>query len=397
MKLMRILIVLTYFYPHKSGLTVYAIRQAQALAALGHEVTVLTSQYDSSLPREEWNQGVRILRLPVAFHLSKGVIMPRMPLTAYRLIGESDVVNLHVPQVDAALVALLAKLRRKPVVLTYHCDLIMPTGIVNQLAGWAAGLANRISAGLADVIVHNTRDFAEHSSFLQKFLGKLTVIAPPIEVHPVSQEDIDRFYATYNLQPGHPVIGMVARLATEKGVEFLVEAMMEVLKVQPQARVIFVGEYQNVFGEDAYREKLLPMIKSLGDRWVFLGVVDEIEKAVFYQICDVLVLPSINSTESFGMVQVEALTCGTPVVATNLPGVRQPVRMSGMGEIVPVRDAEALAEALIRVLSNDQWGDPDQMAEIKRQYAPETTARDYEALFRDLVGEHGEGEGDGDE
>jgi glycosyltransferase involved in cell wall biosynthesis len=391
---MRILIVLTYFYPHKSGLTVYAIRQAQALAALGHEVIVLTSQYDPSLPKEEWNQGVRILRLPVAFHLSKGVIMPRMPFEAYRLIGESDVVNLHVPQVDAALVALLAKLRRKPVVLTYHCDLIMPEGMINQLAGWAAGFANRISAGLADMIVHNTRDFAEHSDFLQKYLDKLTVIAPPIEVEPVTQADVDRFYATYDLQPGHPVIGMVARLATEKGVEFLVEAMMEVVKVQPQVRAVFVGEYQNVFGEEAYREKLLPMIESLGDRWTFLGVVSEIEKAVFYQICDVLVLPSINSTESFGMVQVEALTCGTPVIATDLPGVRQPVLTSGMGEIIPVRDAEALAKALIRVLSNDQWDDPDQIAEIKQLYAPETTARQYEALFHNLVGEHGEGHGD---
>jgi len=62
---MRILIVLTYYDPYKSGLTIYASRQARALAARGHDVTVLTSQYDRELAREEWYQGVRILRLPV--------------------------------------------------------------------------------------------------------------------------------------------------------------------------------------------------------------------------------------------------------------------------------------------------------------------------------------------
>lgn len=166
---MKILIILTYFQPHKSGLTVYAVRQAHALAALGHEVTVLTSQYDRSLPEREFTDGVEVIRVPVAFRLSKGVIMPRMPFSAWRLIKKADVVNLHVPQVDAALIAILAKLQGKPVVLTYHCDLHMPAGWLSQLAGGAAILANRISAHFADVIVHNTRDFAEQSPFLKRF------------------------------------------------------------------------------------------------------------------------------------------------------------------------------------------------------------------------------------
>jgi len=225
---MRILIVLTYFQPHKSGLTVYAVRQAQALAARGHTVTVLTSQYDSALPLSETVEGVHIVRLPVAFRLSKGVIMPRMPLKAWQLMGEADIVNLHVPQVDSALLAGLAKLQHKPIVLTYHCDLKMPVGWINKLAGWAASFANSISAKLADVIVHNTRDFAEHSPFLIKYLDKLSVIQPPIMVDPVSDVDVQQFREKYNIQPGQHVVGMVARLATEKGVEYLVQAMPSV-------------------------------------------------------------------------------------------------------------------------------------------------------------------------
>ncbi|MRR29856.1 glycosyltransferase family 1 protein, partial [bacterium] len=73
---MRILIVLTYYRPHISGLTIYAERLAVAMAKRGHQVTVLTSQYDKSSPQAEVCDGVRIARVPVLFKLSKGVIMP---------------------------------------------------------------------------------------------------------------------------------------------------------------------------------------------------------------------------------------------------------------------------------------------------------------------------------
>lgn len=382
---MRILIVLTYFQPHKSGLTVYAVQQARALASQGHNVTVLTSRYDPALPLETWDQGVRIIRLPVAFRLSKGVIMPKMPIRAWQLIRESDVVNLHVPQVDAALVTFLAKLQRKPVVLTYHCDLKMPSGFVNMAAGWAARTANQISARLADVIVHNTRDFAENSPFLRDYLEKLQVIPPPIIVAPVSQADIDRFREEYGVKPSDRVVGMLARLATEKGVEYLVAAMPAILKSQPDVRAIFVGEYENVFGEEAYKHKLLPMIRELGDRWLFTGVVSELEKAVFFHVCDVLVLPSINSTESFGMVQIEAMSCGTPVVATDLPGVRQPVQSTGMGQIVPLRDSDALAQAVSEVLASSRRPNPEELSMLRDIYSPDSVARAYENLFQELT------------
>jgi glycosyltransferase involved in cell wall biosynthesis len=334
---MRILLVLTYFQPHKSGLTVYAVRQARALVELGHQVTVLTSQYDQALPKEELDQGVQIIRLPVLFRLSKGVIMPQMPFKALKLINDSDIVNLHVPQVDAALLAALAKISQKPLVLTYHCDLQMPAGWINQLAGAAAQAANKFSAMVADVIVHNTRDFAENSSFLRKYLDKLAIIQPPIIVEKVTEDLISAFRQKYGLKVGQRIIGMVARLATEKGVEYLVQAMPKILETHPDARAIFVGEYENVFGEQAYKEKLLMMIQELGDHWLFLGTLSEEEKAVFYHLCDALVLPSINSTESFGMVQIEAMICGTPVISSDLPGVRQPVETTGMGKIVPAK------------------------------------------------------------
>ena len=386
---MKILIVLTYFAPYTSGLTVYAVRQASALAAMGHQVTVLTSQHERTLRLEENLESVRVVRLPVASRVSKGVIMPHMPFKAWQLMRTTDVVNLHVPQMDAALMALLARLRRKPVVLTYHCDLQMPSGWINQLAGFVVNMAHHLSARLAHAIVHNTRDFAEHSDFLKRYLNKLAVIHPPITVVPILVREIQAFREKYGIQPGERVIGMVARLAAEKGVEYLVQALPEIRQSVPGARVVFVGEYEHVVGESAYRQKILAMIDALNDQWTFLGVLSEEEKSAFYHVCDVVALPSVNSTESFGMVQVEALTCGTPVVATDLPGVRQPVSITGMGEIVPVRDTAALAKAIIKVLKRGMRVDPDTARNIAQEYAPETVAKAYAALYREVKVEHG--------
>jgi len=120
---MRILNALSYYRPHYSGLTVYTERLARALTGRGHEVTVLTSRYDRSLSLEEQMDGVRVKRIPVAFKISKGPIMPAFPGWAIRLLAQNDVLHLHVPQLDAAPLALLGRWMGKPVVLTYHCDL----------------------------------------------------------------------------------------------------------------------------------------------------------------------------------------------------------------------------------------------------------------------------------
>ncbi|MBG0788564.1 MAG: glycosyltransferase family 4 protein [Anaerolineaceae bacterium] len=386
---MRILIALTYYEPNKSGLTIYAVREARALAALGHEVTVLTSQFEPDLPLEEMDQGVRIVRVPVAFKLSKGVVMPNLPGIAWRLLKEADVVNLHLPQIDSALITLFAKWQNKPVVLTYHCYLDMPRGLISRLAGWAVHFTNWLSIQWADAIVHNTRDFAEHSPFLKRYLDRLVVIQPPIVVETADEAEIEQFKRKINYQPGDRIIGMLTRLAAEKGVEYLVEALPEIIEAVPEARVVYGGNHLNVFGEEAYRDRILPLTDALGDRWQFLGIVSDAEKRALFELSNVLVLPSTNSTESFGMVQVEAMTCGTPAVATDLPGVRQPVLSSGMGKIVPIRDAKALGKAVVDVIQGEGQASAETVTKLAAFYAPETVARAYESLFDEVLSKHG--------
>jgi glycosyltransferase involved in cell wall biosynthesis len=381
---MRILIGLTYYRPHYSGLTIYTERLARGLAKLGHQVTVLTSRFNPDFPEQEVQDGVQIIRPAVALHLSKGVVMPSMPRWAFKLIRQTDVVNLHLPQMDAAYISWIARMAGRPVVMTYHCDLKMPNGVIHWVANQGAHLASHLTALASNRIVTNTRDYAENSKFLTQYLPKMNYIPTPVDLPPVNEQDIQDFRCKYKVEPGQRIIAMNARLATEKGVEYLIEALPAVLEKYPTARVLHVGQYQNVLGEEQYAQKLAPLIEKLGSHWSFLGVLSPVEQASFFHASEVLVLPSINSTESFGMVQVEAMSCGTPAVASDLPGVRCAVRETGMGRVVPARNPIALAEAIIDILSRPEnfLGNPD---EVRQHYSPETVARQYEALFKELI------------
>jgi glycosyltransferase involved in cell wall biosynthesis len=381
---MRVLIALTYYRPHYSGLTIYAERLAKALAQRGHDVTILTSRFDRQLKANETREGVRIVRPWVAFHLSKGVIMPSILWRGWQLIRQAEVVNLHVPQLDAAPLAVMARLQGKPVVMTYHCDLRLPRGFIHKLANLASDIANHIAARCAQVIVLNSQDYAEHSRFLRPYLKKVHPVYPPVHLPSTTPQAIDAFRAKYAITPGQRIIGIAARLATEKGVEYLAQALPRILERFPTARVLHVGPYKNVIGEEAYGQRVMGLIEPVQDKWTWLGTVPDEELAAFFHCCDVLTLPSLNSTESFGMVQVEAMSCGAPVVASDLPGVRVPVQDSGMGKIAPPGNGPALAEAIMDVLERREEFARGGEAIVART-TPEAVAREYEQIFSSIT------------
>jgi glycosyltransferase involved in cell wall biosynthesis len=380
---MKVLFALTYYRPYTSGLTIYVERLAKAMARRGHGVTVLTSQHDPSLPERELVDGVRVVRAPVLARVNKGVIMPTIGWLASALALQHDALSLHLPQFDTPGLALRGRLLRQPVVLTYHCDVKLAPGLFNRAANTAVDIANNIGGALATAIVTYTEDYADHSPYLSRYRSKVRVIPPPVELPVATDDEIRAFAQRWNIRG--PVIGMVARLAAEKGVEVLLNALPRVLSAYPDARVMFAGVYQNVLGEEAYALRLQPLLEQFRDRWTFMGNLSQRELAAFYPNCAVHVLPSLNSTESFGMVQVEGMLCGTPSIASALPGVRQVVYQTGMGEVVPIGDSVGLGEAIIRVIRNrDQYVKP--RAEIAARFSTERTATEYENLFDELRG-----------
>lgn len=384
---MRILLALTYYRPHVSGLTIYVERLAKALADRGHAVTVLTSRYQPDLPKHEFTDGVRIIRVPVAARVSKGVLMPTLGLWATHLAREHDVLSIHLPQFDAAGLALRGRLFRKPAILTYHCDLQLPAGAFNRVVDQVVFAMNYTAARLADRIVAYTQDYADHSRLLHRFKSKIAVIPPPVVMPAPSPDDVAAFKSAHALN-GRPTLGFAARFATEKGIEYLINGMPALLGQFPDLKVLFAGPYRDVLGEEAYWQRLQPQIERLGDHWEFLGTLNPRQLPAFYGSIDGLLMTSINSTESFGLVQVEAMLCGAPVVATNLPGVRQPVTQTGMGEIVPIADTPALVEAASRVLRDrDRYIRPRH--EIEERFDLRATVAGYEALFEDELRKKG--------
>lgn len=382
---MKILTVLTYYRPHTSGLTIYAERLARAFVQRGHEVTVMTTQYDPSLPREEIMDGVKVIRVPVAARVSKGVLAPTFGLVATKLVWQHDVVQLHLPQFDAPGVALRARLFGKPAVLTYHCDVQLPKTFFNRIVNKVVDFQNNMAGMLANHIVTYTQDYADNSPYLSRFASKLTPILPPVELPDAAPEAVSAFAETHLVKQRNPVIGMAARFASEKGVEVLLDALPIILKKYPKAQVLFAGTYQNVMGEQAYSDRLMPRIRDyeMQGHWKFLGNLDPVQMSAYYPNLDVITVPSLNATEAFGLVQIEAMINGVPSVPSALPGVRRPVQMHNMGVVSEIGNAQSLADAILEVLDNREKyrGDP---AAIRTTYNPESVVIEYEKLFKRL-------------
>lgn len=383
---MKILTVLTYYRPHTSGLTIYAERLARAFARRGHEVTVMTTQYDKSLPREEMMDGVRVVRVPVAFRLSKGVIAPTFGLVATKLVWGHDVVQMHLPQFDAPGVALRGRLFGKPAVLTYHCDLQLPRGLFNRFVNSVVNFQNNMAGLLADHIVTYTQDYADNSQYLSRYASKLTPILPPVELPDPGPEAVQAFADKHHIRERRPVIGMVTRFATEKGVEVLLDALPVILNRYPNAQVIYAGQHLDVMGEQAYLDRLMPRIREYekNGQWTFLGNLPLQQLAAVYPNLNVITVPSLNSTEAFGLVQIEAMMNGVPSVPSALPGVRQPVLMHEMGVVSEIGNPKSLANAILEILDQPEKFRQDPRA-IANQYVPDAVAAEYEKIFTRLM------------
>ena len=381
---MRVLITSTYFHPYSSGLSVYALRLARGLAELGHEVCVLTSQYDQKLAPEETLAGFRVVRVKVGMKLSKGVLMPGFHTQAKKWIAWADVVNVHMPQFESVVIARLAKRAKKPLVVTYHCDLVMSGGWFSRLAGWVTTQLGKWTLKQAQVIVQNTLDYAENSAVLKPYLEKVVEVPTPVDSLDPVPEEAKSFRLRFGLMESDKVLGLAGRVASEKGYEYLAQALPLVWQKYPSARVVHAGSWKGVIGEEAYLAKVEQMIQPFGDKWKSLGFLSDEDFMRFFAACDLLVFSSLNATESFGIVQIEALSQGTPVVASDLPGVRQPVLRTGIGRIVPVRDAESLAEGIISVLEEGPGARKVPEAYLG-QFEQKKVAERYQEIYSSMV------------
>jgi glycosyltransferase involved in cell wall biosynthesis len=369
---MKILVILTYYWPHRTGLTLYVQRVVETLARQGHQVTVLTSRFRPGLPRKQRLNGVQVLRLRPYLTISRGVVMPGFPWVAYQLIRQHDVVNIHTPILESALVAARANMLGKRVGITHHGDLILPAGLANRLIEKILFLNYRYAASTAHTIIANSSDYAEHSTYLAPYSHKVRQVYPAM-TSPLPSE-AGRQALREKINPGGgPIVGYAGRFVEEKRPDILLRAIPHIRRSLPQAKVAFAGEY-HMFYEKFY-ERCVPLIERNEPYIHFFGLIEDDQVlADFYAACDVLVIPS--DSDCFPLVQVEAMLCGTPVIASNIPGLREPVTRTGMGKVVPRRNPRALAEAIVEVASDrDHYAKPRDV--IAETFSFERTISSY--------------------
>ncbi len=360
----RILLVLNYYTPYVSGLTNVARDLAESLAKRDWNVIVLCAQHQSDLALQEEINNVSVVRAPVDIRVGKGVISKKFVQLFRKLSNSVDIVNLHAPMLEAGLLAGLSSV---PVVMTYQCDVSLSGGVLERFQNKLLDVSSSFAAKKSKLVTVSSSDYASHSRIAQSLLSNHVVIPPTC---------ISRKKGSPKFRDGDGYhIGFLGRIVEEKGVEFLVEGFRNI--ENPNIRLLIGGDFSNIAGGSVIDRVKAEIGKD--HRIKLLGFIPDSELEDFYGSIDLFALPSINPFEAFGIVQVEAMMAGIPVLASNLPGVRQPVLQTGAGVIVAPRSASEIKSGILRAMNFDV--DSSCFSKAISLYDFEHTIDKFEAAF----------------
>lgn len=290
-------------------------------------------------------------------------ISPKMVSELRRLSKGYDIVHVHHPDPMACLALFLSNYKGK-VVLHWHSDILKQKTLLKLYQPLQDWLIRR-----ADVIVGTTPVYVQQSPCLQHVQYKIGYI--PIGVEPIvpSMEQVQEIRAKY---AGKKIVYSLGRLVEYKGYEYLVEAAE------------YLGDdFMVLIGSNGHlKEQLQKQIedKGLQNKVRLLGRIPQNEMAAYFGACDVFCLSSIWKTEAFAIVQIEAMSCGKPVVATKIPGsgVSWVNKNGESGINVEIKNGKALAEAIMKITSD---------ADEYEQYCKGAKERYEEYFTRDRMTE----------
>jgi glycosyltransferase involved in cell wall biosynthesis len=370
----KILFSLTYFEPYISGLTICVSRMARGLRAVGHETKVICIKHDKSLADYELIDGIKVTRVEPQLRISKGFLALGWLTKSFFEVKNSDTVVVNLPQVEGVVIALWSKILQKNLIACYVCEIKAENFLVQK----GVEISSWVTLFLANKIVTLTEDYAINTKLLHGFMAKVTPIYPLIP-KPGTDRELEM---EIRKRIGDKIaVGVAARLAREKGIEYLLEATG---KLPKKWIILFAGPLDPV-GEERYKERILKLAETFKDRVIFWGSIPPEKMGAFYSQIKALVLPSINSTEAFGMVQVEAMKYGVPVVASDLPGVRIPILKTGMGLLVNPRNSEEISRALTNILA-DKNKYSNLTTNVNKEFDEKKTVKSFEKLL--LWGDH---------
>jgi phosphatidylinositol alpha-mannosyltransferase len=345
---MRIAIVSPYDFPYPGGVTKHITNLAESFRRLGHQVSIIAA---SSQAAEEMPPDViRVSSFVVPVRYSGSVARISLsPWLAYRVRAllqreEFEVVHLHEPTTPTLPWAVAWQTRRlspqTALVGTFHAYRESPYSSHSCVRPIFCRLVDALDQRIA--VSSAARDHV--SAYSQ---SPCRVIPNGVDVALFGNPDLSplpEFSDGYNIL-------FVGRLEPRKGLRYLIEAYARVKNVLPQSRLLVVGPYTV--------PDRLPFEREMGRLGLtdvhFIGYVPDDELARYYQSSHVFCAPS-TGFESFGMVLLEAMAAGTPIVASDIEGYRNVVTHKAEGLLVPPQDADALANAIIHVLQHPELG-----------------------------------------
>lgn len=337
---MRIAHIICTFPPYKGGMGNSVYHMATQIGARGHESVVFTPAYSPEMVGEEdLGCNTRVVRLKPLLAIGNAAILPQL---LWKLKG-FDIINLHYPFFGTAdIVALTRIFRRSKLIVHYHMDTV--SGGIKGFIFWLyAFFFLPVLVRLSAMISCASLDYIKQSQLKDYYLNhRSSFIEIPFGV--------DAKYFTPGSEDRSPIILFVGALDRQhyfKGVKELIEAFSIVSATRPDAKLVLVGHGDL---ENHYQD--LANKKGLGDNFIMATKANDDELAQWYQRARVSVLPSTDKSEAFGLVLLEAMSCATPVIASNLPGVRNVFRNKEHGFIVPPGDVQVLADKIAYMIDN---------------------------------------------
>ena len=355
---MRIVQVSPFFTPHAGGVESHVRAISAELVRRGHEVTVVTSRYDPSLPVQDEVDGIRIVRAR-----TRGVVFATPVDTGMgAAVAElsADVFHMHYPPPLTSFFATRRLVRRStPSCLTYHCDLYLPGPAGRLLTGLYERVLLPPTLDRSGKIIVHTRSYGLTSRPLR---GRDLVVIPSAVDLQRFRPDVDGSAVRARLGlDGSRVLAFTGRLVPHKGVDVIVRTLPQ---LPSDVRLLVVGRGPRLPELHALAQRL-----GVDDRIRFCPDVSDAELPSYLRAADLFVFPSQNRLEGFGLVVAEAMAAGLPVVIADMPGVREVIEPGVEGLLVEPMIQRDIAAKVTELL--DDPGRRRSMAVAARRRAEE--------------------------
>ena len=320
----KILIVTDFYKPHISGITSFIESISNIYVKNRVRIIILTACHDSRLKRIERINRTIIIRSKILLKISRGHYSFSLIKDFIFLSKRVDIVNFHFPLAEIFPLCLLTN---KTKITNYHC--LPPRIGINfqSIFNIYFSIVSIISLWMSDKIVVFSNDYFSSIPFSNYFRNKVCEIPPAVK-----QRSNIKFNENVLRNNEIPTIGFLGRICSEKGLENLIKSSKTLKENNFNHNLLIAGNL-----EDKRFKKYILHIKKLAksnSNIKFLGLLNEKEKNNFFNKINILILPSINSYEAFGIVQLEAMSYGKLVIASDLKGVRIPVNRTNNGLII---------------------------------------------------------------